>query len=232
MAKRARELFWWLHPEERGAGGWLLRRAEKWALAYGAASLQMIAPPTILASARCMRGSVISGGNQFSEEAASMSAPTTAAIIGLAASSGAGPPAVRFRHQAGRRWMRKPRPATRRSSPWQAQAQAQQNMAPYQAGGPDDARPPGQMAAQPAAQFNPNNYSGGALLRQAPKLPQMPSQQMPGQAPLVPARRAMPGQQPGGQGDTVTIQTPDGRAAGFPRARLQEAMQRGAKVIG
>jgi hypothetical protein len=37
----------------------------------------------------------------------------------------------------------------------------------------------------------------------------------------------------GGQGDTVTIQTPDGRTLqGFPRARVQEAMQRGAKVVG
>lgn len=40
----AGELFWWLNPSERGAGGWLLRRAEKWARNYGAQSLQMIAP--------------------------------------------------------------------------------------------------------------------------------------------------------------------------------------------
>ena len=40
----AGELFWWLDPNHRGAGGWLLRRAEKWAKAYGARSLQMIAP--------------------------------------------------------------------------------------------------------------------------------------------------------------------------------------------
>lgn len=42
--KCAGELFWWLDPADRGAGGWLLRRAEKWAKAYGAQSLQMIAP--------------------------------------------------------------------------------------------------------------------------------------------------------------------------------------------
>jgi hypothetical protein len=46
----------------------------------------------------------------------------------------------------------------------------------------------------------------------------------------------MPGQQQvaaGAQGDTVTIQTPDGRTLqGFPRAKVQEAMQRGAKVVG
>lgn len=42
--KCAGELFWWLDPNHRGAGGWLLRRAEKWARAYGAKSLQMIAP--------------------------------------------------------------------------------------------------------------------------------------------------------------------------------------------
>jgi GNAT superfamily N-acetyltransferase len=40
----AGELFWWLDPAQRGAGGWLLRRAESWARAYGAVSLQMIAP--------------------------------------------------------------------------------------------------------------------------------------------------------------------------------------------
>jgi len=40
----AGELFWWLDPEHRGAGGWLLRRAESWARGYGAKSLQMIAP--------------------------------------------------------------------------------------------------------------------------------------------------------------------------------------------
>ncbi len=42
--KCAGELFWWLDPEHRGAGGWLLRRAEAWAKAYGAVSMQMIAP--------------------------------------------------------------------------------------------------------------------------------------------------------------------------------------------
>jgi len=40
----AGELFWWLDPEQRGAGGFLLRRAEKWARSVGAVSLQMIAP--------------------------------------------------------------------------------------------------------------------------------------------------------------------------------------------
>lgn len=42
--KCAGELFWWLNPEDRGAGGWLLRRAEKWAMGYGATNIQMIAP--------------------------------------------------------------------------------------------------------------------------------------------------------------------------------------------
>lgn len=41
---QASELFWWLDPKHRGAGGFLLRRAERWAKAYGAQSLQMIAP--------------------------------------------------------------------------------------------------------------------------------------------------------------------------------------------
>lgn len=40
----AGELFWWLHPEHRGYGGWLLRRAESWAKAIGCVSLQMIQP--------------------------------------------------------------------------------------------------------------------------------------------------------------------------------------------
>lgn len=42
--KVAGELFWWLDPAHRGAGGWLLRRAESWARGWGAKSLQMIAP--------------------------------------------------------------------------------------------------------------------------------------------------------------------------------------------
>jgi hypothetical protein len=88
------------------------------------------------------------------------------------------------------------------------------------------------MAAQPAAQFNPSNYSQGVP---KPNLPQMPSQQMPSLGALgQPPGQSMPGMPAaGGQGDTVTIQTPDGRTLqGFPRARVQEAMQRGAKVVG
>ena len=42
--KCAGELFWWLRPEHRGTGIWLLRRAEKWAQEFGAVSMQMIAP--------------------------------------------------------------------------------------------------------------------------------------------------------------------------------------------
>jgi hypothetical protein len=90
----------------------------------------------------------------------------------------------------------------------------------------------GQMAAQPANQFNPQNYQQGVP---KPNLPQMPSQQMPSMGALgQPPGQPMPGMPtPGGQGDTVTIQTPDGRTLqGFPRARVQEAMQRGAKVLG
>lgn len=40
----AGELFWWLNPEKRGAGGWLLRRAEKWAKAQGAKKMTMVQP--------------------------------------------------------------------------------------------------------------------------------------------------------------------------------------------
>ena len=40
----ASELFWWLDPEYRGHGGWLLRRAEKWAQSKGAVRMSMMAP--------------------------------------------------------------------------------------------------------------------------------------------------------------------------------------------
>ena len=41
----ASELFWWMDPAHRGAGGvWLLRQAEAWAQVQGAELLQMIAP--------------------------------------------------------------------------------------------------------------------------------------------------------------------------------------------
>ncbi len=42
--RMASELFWWLDPDYRGAGGWMLRRAEKWARAQGATRLQMVSP--------------------------------------------------------------------------------------------------------------------------------------------------------------------------------------------
>jgi hypothetical protein len=107
----------------------------------------------------------------------------------------------------------------------------QQAAAPYQQAGQMTLGRLGQMAAQPANQFSPANYQQGVP---KPNLPQMPSQQMPSMGTLG----APPGPQagmptPGGQGDTVTIQTPDGRTIqGFPRARVPEAMQRGAKVMG
>lgn len=40
----ASELFWWLDPNHRGHGGWLLKRFEKWAAAKGATRVQMMAP--------------------------------------------------------------------------------------------------------------------------------------------------------------------------------------------
>lgn len=40
----ASELFWWLDPAHRGHGGWLLKRAEKWARDHGATRLSMMAP--------------------------------------------------------------------------------------------------------------------------------------------------------------------------------------------
>lgn len=40
----ATELFWWLDPDHRGHGGWLLKRGEKWAKSKGASRLTMMAP--------------------------------------------------------------------------------------------------------------------------------------------------------------------------------------------
>lgn len=40
----ASEMFWWTQPEARGQGIRLLRKAEQWAAALGARSLQMISP--------------------------------------------------------------------------------------------------------------------------------------------------------------------------------------------
>lgn len=40
----AAEHFWWLDPKHRGYGGWLLKRAEKWAKAKGATRMMMMAP--------------------------------------------------------------------------------------------------------------------------------------------------------------------------------------------
>lgn len=42
--RMATELFWWLEPDDRGRGVWLLRRAEKWAVAHGAIRLIMVSP--------------------------------------------------------------------------------------------------------------------------------------------------------------------------------------------
>jgi RimJ/RimL family protein N-acetyltransferase len=40
----AQEVFWWLDPAHRGSGGWLLKRAERWARSLGARRMQMMAP--------------------------------------------------------------------------------------------------------------------------------------------------------------------------------------------
>jgi GNAT superfamily N-acetyltransferase len=40
----ASELFWWLDPQHRGHGVWLLRRGEKWAKDRGATRMSMMAP--------------------------------------------------------------------------------------------------------------------------------------------------------------------------------------------
>jgi len=47
--RMATELFWWLEPEYRGDGAWLLRRAEHWAEGKRAVRLLMVSPqnPTV-----------------------------------------------------------------------------------------------------------------------------------------------------------------------------------------
>jgi hypothetical protein len=164
-----------------------------------------------------------------------MSALTTAAIIGLAAASAGSAVASSAiqSHQTGKAVDAQTDAANKALALQQGQyQQARTDAAPYQALGQSTLGRLGQMAAQPQAQFNPSNYSGGVPTGGQP----MPSQQMPRQQALgAPPAQAMPGMPPAGAGqnDTVTIQTPDGRTvAGFPRAKVQEAMQRGAKVIG
>jgi len=156
-----------------------------------------------------------------------MSALTTAAILGLtAASAGASVASSAIQaHQAGKAVDAQTAASEKALQAQQEQFRVQQQAAaPYQQAGQMTLGRLGQMAAQPAAQFNPNNYRGGAPL---------PSQQMPQQSAL-PQGQPLAGLNPApnAQGDTVTIQTPDGRTLqGFPRARLTEALQRGAKVM-
>lgn len=40
----ASELFWWLDPNHRGHGCWLLKRAERWARERGAVRMSMMSP--------------------------------------------------------------------------------------------------------------------------------------------------------------------------------------------
>jgi hypothetical protein len=151
-----------------------------------------------------------------------MSALTTAAIIGLAVSAGASTASAAIQaHQAGKAVDAQTDASNKALAAQQEQFRTQQQAAsPYQQAGQMTLGRLGQMAAQPAAQFNPANYQGG-VPRMTPQQPSMPQQQQ------------MPGMQQGGQSPTVTIQTPDGRVLpGFPRTQLQEAMQRGAKVMG
>jgi hypothetical protein len=164
-----------------------------------------------------------------------MSALTTAAIIGLtAATAGAGVAEAAIKSKQTGKAVDAQTDAANKALAVQQQVYGnqQQAAAPYQQAGQQTLGRLGQMAAQPAQSFNPSNYSQGVP---KPNLPQMPSQQMPSMGTLgQPPGAPQPGMPtPGGQGDTVTIQTPDGRVLqGFPRARVPEAMQRGAKVMG
>jgi hypothetical protein len=163
-----------------------------------------------------------------------MSALTTAAIIGLAAAGGSAASAAIQAHQTGKAVDAQTDAANKALALQQQQyQQARTDAAPYQQLGQSTLGRLGQMAAQPQGQFNPANYRSGVPVSGTPA---MPSQQMPSQQPLgAPPAQAAPGMPPAGagQGDTVTIQTPDGRTLqGFPRAKVQEAMQRGARVVG
>jgi hypothetical protein len=164
-----------------------------------------------------------------------MSALTTAAIIGLAVGAGSQVASSAIQaHQTGKAVDAQTEAANKALALQQQQyQQARTDAAPYQQLGQSTLGRLGQMAAQPQAQFNPSNYSGGAPVSGTPA---MPSQQLPRQQALgAPPAQPMPGMPPAGagQGDTVTIQTPDGRTLqGFPRAKVSEAMQRGARVVG
>jgi hypothetical protein len=188
-----------------------------------------------------------------------MSALTTAAIIGLAVGAGSQVASSAIQaHQTGKAVDAQTEAANKALALQQQQyQQARTDAAPYQALGQSTLGRLGQMAAQPQAQFNPSNYFGGAPTstyqqsEQArmgtPSQSSMPSLGMGGAsgalqglggmaAPGQMQSGPMPGQQQiaaGAQGDTVTIQTPDGRTLqGFPRAKVSEAMQRGARVVG
>jgi GNAT superfamily N-acetyltransferase len=54
----ASEVFWWVEPDARGSGLRLLREAERWAAAQGAALLQMIAPTPAVERVYAHRGYV------------------------------------------------------------------------------------------------------------------------------------------------------------------------------
>ena len=169
-------------------------------------------------------------------------------IIGAAA--GIGSSAIQA-HQAGKAGDA-PTDAANKALALQQQQyqQARTDAAPYQQLGQSTLGRLGQMAAQPQGQFNPANYRNGAPTTPQPQMPQLggAAGAMGGAmgnllqggaqlgAGLAGQGAPMPGQQQvaaGAQGDTVTIQTPDGRTLqGFPRAKVQEAMQRGAKVVG
>lgn len=161
-----------------------------------------------------------------------MSALTTAAIIGLAASAGAGVASSAIQsHQAGKAVDAQTAAANKALElQKQQQAQAQQNMAPYQQLGQAQLGRLNQMASQPAQQFNPANYSGG--VPKAQPMPAQAQQQPMGQTLASLGQQAPAAPAMGGGGDTVTIRTPDGRTIpNFPRVKVPEAMQRGAQVL-
>ena len=177
-----------------------------------------------------------------------MSVLSTAAIIGLTAAAGASAAGAAIQaHQTGKAVDAQTDAGNKALALQQQQyQQARTDAAPYQQVGQSTLGRLGQMAAQPQAQFNPANYSHGVPVAPQASAGQQGPSGWPGGVGAISgviggttaAGQAgpMPGPQQiaaGQQGDTVTIQTPDGRTLqGFPRAKVQEAMQRGARVVG
>jgi len=166
-----------------------------------------------------------------------MSLFTGATLLGMGLAGGLGSAAIQA-HQTGKAVDAQTNAANQALAlQQQVYNDQKQNAAPYQQLGTSTLGRLGQMAAQPANQFNPANYQGGVPVRPQglPQMPQLPPQQAMGSGlgTMAPGQTQAGNAGTAGGGDnTVTIQTPDGRILrGFPRERVAEAQARGAKVV-